>query len=155
MASWHRQNKRGDLVSKGPSHIRFVAAYFCVAAVTAACSSSGGGVEAASCVAPFLVVSRTAVHVGDSLTVSGHWFWTDCKDVVTRGEPPSPNTPIRTVRLVLQSHGGQLFYVGTAHPDSTATFSITITVPDEVRLGAAQVKDEVGLSSPAKIVVTP
>jgi hypothetical protein len=139
--------------SKDPFHLVFVAALTWVATVGVACGSSGSGVAAKSCVAPSLTTSPTSVRVGEPMKVSGQWFWAECNDVVMRGNQPSPNAPVETVRLVLQTNGGHRFDLGMAHPDSSGSFTVTITVPDGARPGAAQIKDKAGLGSPAKIIL--
>ena len=136
------------------SYLRYATAVVSAVAAVAGCSSSDGTADAASCVAPSISASPTAVHVGDALTVSGRWFWADCNDVATGGEQPPANTPIATVRLVLQPHGGQPFDVGTAHPDATGSFTATVIIPTGVQLGAAVITDDPALGPPAYIAIT-
>jgi len=134
-------------------YLAFMAAVVSVAAAVR--SSSGSGVAAESCVSPSLTTSLQSVRVRESTKVSGQWFWQDCNDVVTHGTQPPPNTPIATVRLVLRTHDGHTFDLGLTHADLAGSFTITITVPDGVPPGPAQIKDKAGLGSPAKIVVHP
>jgi hypothetical protein len=125
------------------------------AVTTAACSSSGAGVAAASCVSPSLTAWSSTVRVGEQMKVSGQWFFADCNDVVIGGSKPPPNTPVAAVQLVLRTHGGQLFDLGVAHPDSEGSFTVTITVPEGAQAGPAQIKDKAGLGLPAKITLNP
>jgi hypothetical protein len=122
--------------------------------MSAACSSApSGGQGARSCVPPSSPASMTSIGVGESLNVSGQWFWTDCGDVATNGEPPSPGTPVGKVRLVLHTHGGQTFDVGTARPDTSGSFTVTISVPNGAEPGAARLEDKAALGSSAEFVI--
>ena len=136
---------------------KIAASAVAITGVVTGCASSRsvGGGGAASCVSPTLTASKTSVHGGDSLKVSGHWFVSECHDVVVNGRSPAANAPIQAVPLVLSTRRGQVFDVGTAHPDGTGSFTITVTVPDGAAAGPASVASRDALGIPLKITISP
>jgi hypothetical protein len=133
-----------------------------ISGVLASCSSGTSAVtdNAASCVSPTLTASDASVRVGSSVTVTGHWFVRECHDVVTNGQPVSPNAPIGAVALILKTHTGQVFTLGEVHPDNAGSFITGVGIPRTAESGPATIssqnavgKDALGMD--AKITIGP
>ncbi len=154
-------------VSAGQSRVVAAACVIVITAGIVSCGSgrTGGGKgasvpntgpatqSAASCVAPTLTASKASAHIGDSLKVVGHWFVRECHDVVINGETPAANAPMRAVPPVLRTKRGQVFDVGTARPDGTGSFSMTVRAPARAVVGPATVVSRDGFGIPVKIMI--
>jgi hypothetical protein len=121
--------------------------------------SSGGNRDnhgnAASCVAPVLSVARNAalpdpghhpslgsVARGQRVTVFGRWYFADpCPDTATTGQQLPAAVPSGAVPLSLTTADNRTRVLTTAHPDSDASFTATLTVPSDAPLGHATITD--------------
>jgi len=121
---------------------------------------SGG--SSASCVPPMIAVDgppddRTyfdpptdakVVQPGQTVTVSGRYFVTDCYDSGQHGEPPA----YRTVRLTLAG-GTQKTRLATVHPDHAGAFTVDVEIPDGLAPGLVTLSTDVTVAQDLNLVV--
>ena len=117
--------------------------------------SDGGGGTAASCVGPQLSPepdpqpdARVPVSLGDmprgeQVTLYGRWYLAECHDTVEIGDTWEPGPPMTDVPLTLTSAGSERV-LATAHPDQQGSFAVTVRIPDDLPLGPATIRDDLG-----------
>lgn len=117
--------------------------------------SDGGGGTAASCVGPQLSPEpdpqpdvRVPVSLGDmargeQVTLYGRWYLAECHDTVEVGDTWEPGPPMTDVPLTLTSAGSERV-LATAHPDQQGSFAVTVRIPDDLPLGPAAIRDDLG-----------
>jgi len=113
----------------------------------------GGGGGSASCAAPTLTAQGTTGHgdvrSGQTLTVTGLYYVTDCYDSGQRGDPP----PYGTVRLSL-ARGTHVVGLSTVHPDHDGAFTTTVRIPEDFPTGPATLRTDTPAARELELVVT-
>lgn len=111
----------------------------CSAATEETVSSSGG------CEGPDITVEPTTAAPGDTITVHGTAFRTDCYDHMTPGQTAGPPEPMAPFQLRLDD-GTEVRDIATAEPDDQGTFDVAVVIPetvtaDEVRIIVPNLSD--------------
>ncbi|MCZ7536912.1 MAG: hypothetical protein M5T61_14105 [Acidimicrobiia bacterium] len=83
----------------------------------------------ASCVGPEIGLSATEVVAGDTITVSGSYFFVGCNDTSAPGEEsPLPNVPDAGIGIVFEQ-GGVASTLATVDAGADFNFSTDVLVP--------------------------
>ena len=114
--------------------------------------------HAASCVGPLLTVTKDGrevgpgrrptlgtVTAGQQVTVYGRWYFAGpCQDTWTSGAGPTPAGRMAVVRLSLTASDHRQRVLATVHPDRSAAFTATLTIPADAAPGPATIDDGAG-----------
>ena len=118
-----------------PQHTltRGLAALILTASTLAACSadteetvSSSGG-----CEGPDITVEPSTAAPGDTITVHGTAFRTDCYDHMVPGQTAGPAEPMPPFQLRLDD-GTDVQDIALAEPDDEGVFDVAVTIPETV-----------------------
>ncbi len=113
----------------------------------------GASNDAASCVAPGVVVSPHSVAAGASVRVAGKAFLASCGDTSANGTQAKSKGE-NSVKILL-TRDGESTTLGTARPDKkTGDFSSTVTIPSTMAAGDAKITTDEPTGYGDSIVIT-
>ena len=111
--------------------------------------TSGGTSAAASCVAPTAAVSSTQVRAGDSVTLTGEFFFSECLDTGQGGKQTGASGI--PVAFTPGAEGATAQQLPAVDADDDGRITTEVTIPADTPAGSALI--QIGEAAPVTVEV--